>query len=79
LFGTQLFGDISPGVELSPRTWHTVVALNEQSVLLEIKAGPFDPKAAKEFAPWAPEEATDLAQHYLQNLHRLIAEHQPAV
>jgi cupin fold WbuC family metalloprotein len=79
LFGTQLFGELSPGVELAPGTWHTVVALSDQSVLLEIKAGPFDPRAAKEFAPWAPEEATDQGQHYLQSLHQLIAEHKPAV
>ena len=79
LFGTQLFGDISPGVELAPGTWHTVLALSDQSVLLEIKAGPFDPQAAKELAPWAPEEGTDQGRHYLQSLHQLIAEHKQAV
>ena len=43
-------------VELTPLTWHTVIALMPDCVLLEIKAGPFDPKQPKDFAPWAPEE-----------------------
>jgi cupin fold WbuC family metalloprotein len=78
VFGTQLFGDIPPGVELSPGAWHTVVALSDEAVLLEIKAGPFDPQAAKELAPWAPEEGTPQATHFLRSLHQLIAEYAPA-
>jgi cupin fold WbuC family metalloprotein len=75
-FGTELFGEEMPaGVELSPGVWHTVVALTVNAVLLEIKAGPFDAGAAKEFAPWAPEEGTPQAQDYLQLLCRHIAEH----
>lgn len=79
LFGTQLFGEnLAVGVELSPGLWHTIVALTAQAVLLEIKAGPFDPQAAKEFAPWAPEEGTDQARHYLHSLRQQIAEYEPA-
>lgn len=43
-------------VELSPSTWHTVVALTRGCVLLEVKAGPFDPNQAKDLASWAPPE-----------------------
>lgn len=78
LFGTQLFGDMAPGVELSPSAWHTVVALSGEAVLLEIKAGPFDPQAAKEFAPWAPEEGSLQAPPYLRSLHQMIAEYERA-
>ncbi|RDB41809.1 cupin fold metalloprotein, WbuC family [Halomonas sp. DQ26W] len=71
-FGTELyFGDesqVSLGVDLSAGTWHTVVALRPGAVLLEIKAGPFNPDAAKEFAPWAPEEGTKKAKKYLSYL-----------
>ena len=35
--------------------WHTVIAL-EPSVLLEVKAGPYDAATAKVFAKWAPGE-----------------------
>jgi cupin fold WbuC family metalloprotein len=79
MFGSQLFGDMPAGVELTPGAWHTVVALSDEAVLLEIKAGPFDAQAAKEFAPWAPEEGTMQAPHYLRSLHQLIAEYEPAV
>jgi cupin fold WbuC family metalloprotein len=78
LFGTQLFGDIPAGVELSPGTWHTVLALSAEAVLFEMKAGPFDPEAAKEFAPWAPEEGTAQVADYLRSLHQLIVEYEPA-
>jgi cupin fold WbuC family metalloprotein len=43
-------------VEISPTTWHTVVALMPGCVLLEVKAGPFDPNQAKDLAFWAPPE-----------------------
>jgi cupin fold WbuC family metalloprotein len=78
LFATQLFGELPPGVELSPGVWHTVVALSDEAVLFELKAGPFDPQAAKELAPWAPEEGTEKAPQYLRSLHQLIAEFESA-
>lgn len=75
-FGTEKYGEdggLSVGVELPPGTWHTVIALAPNSVLLELKAGPFNPLAAKEPAPWAPEEGAMEAGHYLQRLRTLIA------
>lgn len=74
-FGTERFdGETAQGVgvELAPGIWHTVVALTEGAVMLEVKAGPFDPAAAKEFAPWAPEENTDDAVLYLKALRQAI-------
>lgn len=77
-FGSEL---VNPrgvaGVELSPGDWHTVVALSEEAVLFELKAGPFDPNAAKELASWAPVEGTPPAAQYLGKLHRLISEWSP--
>ena len=58
----------SIGVELSPRVWHTVMAEVDGSVLLEMKAGPFDSAKAKEFADWAPAEGTAKATVYLSEL-----------
>lgn len=74
-FATEKYtggGVSSLGVELSPGTWHTVLALIPDSVLLEIKAGPFDPGAAKELAAWAPEEGTSEAVEYHSSLRRLV-------
>ena len=56
------------GVEVQPRQWHTVVSFVTGSVLLEVKAGPFDPNDAKETANWAPPEGSDEAKNYLKEL-----------
>ncbi|ACM20492.1 hypothetical protein Geob_2138 [Geotalea daltonii FRC-32] len=74
-FGTEKYGqaeDLSVGVELPSGTWHTVIALVPDSVLLELKAGPFDAKAAKEPALWAPMEGSPEASFYLHYLFRLV-------
>jgi cupin fold WbuC family metalloprotein len=73
-FGTELHGrdgQLDLGVEVPAATWHTVIALVPGSVLLEVKAGPFDPHAAKELAPWAPEEHSVAAESYFQTLRRV--------
>ncbi len=60
--------DTAVGVEVPVACWHTVVGLEPGSILLEIKAGPFDPLTPKEMAPWAPEEGTAAASNYLEML-----------
>ncbi|MCR5871134.1 MULTISPECIES: WbuC family cupin fold metalloprotein [unclassified Sphingomonas] len=62
--------DLSIGVELDHGQWHTVIAKAPGSVLFEVKQGPFDPLAAKNLAPWAPEEGSGAAVAYLEWLHR---------
>lgn len=59
---------IAVGVEVSGTTWHTVIALEPLSVLLEVKAGPFDTNQPKDLAPWAPVEGTSEASNYLNKL-----------
>lgn len=54
--------------EMPPARWHAVVALEDGCVLFEAKSGPYDPGAAKTFAPWAPAEGTDDAPAYLARL-----------
>jgi len=60
--------NIAVGAETPPGTWHTVVSLESGSVLLEVKAGPFDPDAPKFPAPWAPEEGSSESSAYLGKL-----------
>jgi cupin fold WbuC family metalloprotein len=68
-FGSEKHGDeMAVGAEVSSGTWHTVIALEPGCVLLEVKAGPFDPNQPKDLAPWAPEEGTSSAASYLQQL-----------
>tara|TARA_R110002049_G_scaffold214369_1_gene385871 strand:+ start:177 stop:674 length:498 start_codon:yes stop_codon:yes gene_type:complete len=74
-FGTEKYSNnkgLSVGVDISPGIWHTIIALQTGSVLLELKAGPFDPKAAKEPAPWAPVEESVEGKIYLENLRKTI-------
>ncbi len=52
--------------------WHTFFALEPNTVLFEVKAGPFDPRCEKEAAPWAPAESSPDAPAYLAWMERLI-------
>lgn len=73
-FGAGRNGDDSSvGAEVSANTWHTVIALESGCVLLEVKAGPFDPNQPKDLAPWAPDEGTVAANDYLNNLIESVA------
>jgi len=44
------------GCEISPGTWHTIICLENNSVLYEVKDGPYIQETDKQFASWAPEE-----------------------
>jgi len=56
------------GAEIPPRTWHCIVALEPESVVYEVKDGPYVPINDKNFAPWAPKEGDPGCQEYLQDL-----------
>jgi cupin fold WbuC family metalloprotein len=57
------------GVEITPGSWHTIIAVERDSILLELKDGPFNPDMAKELAAWAPEPESSDAKHYLTELY----------
>ena len=56
------------GVDLVPGHYHTLAALRPDSIIYEVKTGPYEATTDKSFAPWAPEEGTVEAQNYLSNL-----------
>ena len=66
--GTELHAapGVGPVVDMPAGTWHTVLALTPDAVLLEGKAGPFDPQGPREFADWAPGEGAAEAQVLLR-------------
>lgn len=66
--------DLTPGclIDIEPNTWHGMVCLSENTVIAEFKKGPYDAKTDKEFAPWAPEEHSTAAPHYVQELEQLF-------
>ena len=43
-------------VEIAGGAWHTLFALVPDTVLFEVKPGPYTPISDKDFAPWAPPE-----------------------
>jgi cupin fold WbuC family metalloprotein len=71
--GTERFGsDTCAAAEVPANVWHTVIALESGCVLLEIKAGPFDPNQPKDLAHWAPEEYSSDAFSYLRLLEQQV-------
>jgi hypothetical protein len=56
------------GVEIPERTYHTLISLETGSVAYEIKAGPYTPLTAKDFAPWAPAEGNPEVENFMQSL-----------
>lgn len=61
------------GVQIPAGVWHTIIASRPGSVLFEVKSGPFNPAAPKEFAPWAPAEDSPAAASYFAELRQLCA------
>ncbi len=47
--------------EIPGGDWHSVVFHAPSAVVLEVKAGPYDPRLDKEFASWAPSEVDPAA------------------
>ena len=62
-----LSSDNAISCKIQPGEWHTVVAI-KPSVILEVKAGPYNPDTAKIFAPWAPQEGDPDCDQYIDNL-----------
>ncbi len=57
----------SVGCEVLAGAWHTVIAL-EESVFLEVKAGPYLPLPEEDRAAWAPLEGGAPTRLYLEQL-----------
>ncbi len=69
---------LRPGVsgsllDLEPGVWHTFLPLSPDTVVLEIKGGPYDAKLDKVWPDWAPEEGADAAEAYAQSLLEQLA------
>jgi cupin fold WbuC family metalloprotein len=56
------------GAEIPERTFHTIVALDPDSVAYEVKDGPYALIDDKNFASWAPKEGETGAEEYLKEI-----------
>ena len=61
------------GVEIPPRTYHSVIALDSGTVTMEVKDGPYTPIDDKNFATWAPREGDPETSAYLGKLINLLS------
>lgn len=74
IFGGEKYAENMPigsGVQISANTWHTVIPLSENSILFEVKDGPFNANIAKEFASWSPAEGSINSVNYFQKLKEI--------
>jgi cupin fold WbuC family metalloprotein len=55
----------APVVQIPARTWHGFVVLEPDTVVMELKPGPYQPS---EFAAWAPPEGDASADSFLRSL-----------
>lgn len=56
------------GVDLIAGVYHSFIALEPDTVIYEVKNGPYQASSDKSFAPWAPVEGTPEAKQYMQRL-----------
>jgi cupin fold WbuC family metalloprotein len=56
------------GCDIRPGVWHTIFALAPDTVIFEVKPGPYHPASDKDFAPWAPAEHEEQAAAYLAEI-----------
>ncbi len=65
------------GVELAEDQFHTLVALSRDAVLLELKQGPYEPTADKDFLAHCPLEGSEAAQHQERRWRQLFEPSRP--
>lgn len=74
-FGVGVGVSMVPMVEISGDCWNSVLSLAHGSVLLEVKAGPYNPDEPNEFPSWAPADGTQEAQKYARMLGNAARRH----
>ncbi len=55
-------------VEISEKTWHSIISLEKGSVAYEFKDGPYSITDDKNFASWAPKEGDSTSKAYIDSL-----------
>ena len=61
------------GGEIPCNVWHTLIVLESESVIYEVKQGPFAPLSPENMAPWSPAaEDTENVKVFMNNLKTQI-------
>ncbi|MBC16095.1 conserved protein of unknown function [Pseudodesulfovibrio profundus] len=67
--GTEIFG-----IDVAPNVYHTFVALKPDTLIFEVKDGPYQEESDKDIPEWAPREGSPEAEPYLLGLLKELAE-----
>ncbi|MEX0928334.1 MAG: WbuC family cupin fold metalloprotein [Balneolales bacterium] len=59
-------------IDIEPRIWHSFIVTQPDTVIFEVKRGPYDPETDKLFARWAPVEGGSGTGEYLRFLGRHV-------
>jgi len=59
------------GIDIDATVYHTYFALEPDTVLFEVKPGPYDEGSDKQFAPWAPAEGSVGCREFAANIEEL--------
>jgi len=62
------------GIDIAAGICHSFVVLQADTVIFEVKPGPYNPRTDKDFAEWAPAEGTDQAASFLAELHQRVSQ-----
>lgn len=62
-------GTAAFGIDFEPGVLHTFFALQPDTVLFEVKPGPYEAQTDKDFAPWAAAENSPEAGDYMANFY----------
>lgn len=60
------------GVDSEPDIYHTFLVLEPDTVLFEVKPGPYRQSSDKDFAQWAPSEGSEAVAGYMASLQEQI-------
>jgi cupin fold WbuC family metalloprotein len=59
------------GMEIDAGVWHSLVVLEPNTVVYEVKKGPYVPLTPDNIAPWAPDPANEeQVEKYMQELRK---------
>jgi len=67
--GTEVFG-----VDVAPHVYHTYVALKPDTLIFEVKDGPYAKESDKDIPSWAPAEGGEGAEAYMLAMLRDLSE-----
>jgi cupin fold WbuC family metalloprotein len=57
-------------IDIEAKVWHSFLVREPDTILFEVKMGPYDADLDKTFASWAPEEGSHEAQHFMNQLEQ---------